>query len=210
MPTPARWPTPCMEKEVTPPSPQALPNTTRDYITWPHPENICHRTSTRHQEAYYTIFFSKQPAKKEDKTQLYTWADQIAQQPSDVLWCNQQAIPSARKYDLQEVSKIYPKNFKAIVVKVQHLPHPDETLSVDLPVFFMYHREQEYWFIIKGPTSKLYVEEIYTEIENKFKTGIPLENNISWYNFLEASYNKPEGIGHRKNVKFLGLGPELP
>ena len=114
-------------------------------------------------------------------------------------------FPLHEKYDLQEVSKIFPKNFKAIAVKAKRLPCPEETLNQFLRV---YHREQENWFIIKGPTSKRYVEEIYTEIEKKFETGIPLENNIL-YNFLEASCNNPEGTGRRKDVRFLRLGPEL-
>ena len=68
-------------------------------------------------------------------------------------------FPLHKKYDLYEVKKIYPKNFKAVAVKAKRLPHADKTLNGPASVF-MYHREQEHWFIIKGPTTKRYVKEI--------------------------------------------------
>ena len=65
-----------------------------------------------------------------------------------------------------------------MIVKAQRLPRPDETLNVDLPVFFMFHMESEDWYFIKGPTSNLYHEEYYTTIEKKIETSPMIWNVI--------------------------------
>ena len=71
------------------------------------------------------------------------------------------------KYDLHEVYETNFKNFEAMVVKAQRLPRPDETLTVDLPVFFLFHLEHENWYLIKGPTPKNYnigIKHVFSRI----------------------------------------------
>ena len=82
-------------------------------------------------------------------------------------------FPLHKTYELQEDSRIYPKNFKAVAVKAQCLPRPDEILNVDLQAFFMYHREQKKLVYYQGPISKRYVEEIYAMIEKKAEHDSP-------------------------------------
>ena len=108
-----------------------------------------------------------------------------------------QSFPLHEKYDLIDVYNPTFKEFKAMVVKAQRLPRPDETLNVDLPVFFMYHMGDEDWHYIKGPTLKQYHEEYYTAIEKKIETCSMIENIFYWYNFLEETYNELEGMRHK-------------
>ena len=46
--------------------------------------------------------------------------------------------------------------------------------------------------MVKGPTSKYYIEHIYECIEKELETGDE-QNIISWYNYLEQVYNDPGG-----------------
>ena len=63
------------------------------------------------------------------------------------------------------------------------------TLNIDLPAFFMYQLNsiQKKWILIKGPTSKSYVENIYERIEKELETGDEQENIILWYRLPWAS-----------------------
>ena len=49
------------------------------------------------------------------------------------------------------------------------------------------------WVIIKGPTSKFYVNHIYKHIEKKLAMSKQQENIISWYNYLEQACADPGG-----------------
>ena len=80
-----------------------------------------------------------------------------------------------------------------MVVKAQRPSRPDETLNVDLPVFFMYNMEDEDWYYINGPTSKNYHEDYYMAIEKRIETCGMIENVMYLYNFLEETCNDPEG-----------------
>ena len=64
----------------------------------------------------------------------------------------EEEYPLHEKYDLQDVTST---KFKAIA-KAQRLPRDDEEINVDLPVYFVYHRDNKHWTLIKGPTSKFY------------------------------------------------------
>ena len=88
------------------------------------------------------------------------------------------------------------EDLEAMIIIAQLLPHPDETFSVDLPDFFMFHLEHENWYFIKRPTSKLYYEEYYMVIEKKTETRATLDN-IIWYDFLEQACKDPEGTDHK-------------
>ena len=105
--------------------------------------------------------------------------------------------PLHEKYNLIDVYNPTFKEFEAVVVKAQRLPRPDETLNVNLPVFFMYHKGDKDWYYIKGPTWKQYHEEYYTAIEKKIKTCDMIENVFYWYNFLEEACKEPEGTRHK-------------
>ena len=59
-----------------------------------------------------------------------------------------------------------------MIVKGQLLQRPDETINIDVPVFFMYQLNARHkkWIMAKGPTSKYYVEHIYERIEKELET----------------------------------------
>ena len=63
-------------------------------------------------------------------------------------------------------------NFDVVTVKAHCLQRPNETINIDLPAFFKYklNVSDKKWVMIKGLTSKYYVEEIYKPIE-KLETG---------------------------------------
>ena len=72
------------------------------------------------------------------------------------------------------------KGIDVLIVKGQRLQRPDETINTDLPAFFMYHFNsiQKKWILIKGPTSKSYVENIYERIEKELETGETGEHHL--------------------------------
>ena len=49
------------------------------------------------------------------------------------------------------------------------------------------------WVMVKGPTSKFYVKNIYEHIEKKLEKGTQQKNIISWYDYLEQACEDPEG-----------------
>ena len=85
-----------------------------------------------------------------------------------------------------------------MILKGQRLQRPDEMINIDLPAFFMYQLNsiQKKWILIKGPTSKSYVEHIHERIEKELETGDEQENIISWYDYLEQACNDPGGQIH--------------
>ena len=69
--------------------------------------------------------------------------------------------PLHKKYDLQDV---YSVKYKAII-KDNRLQWDDKDFNVDLPVFFVYHRDNQHWTLAKGPPSKNHDECWYSYIE---------------------------------------------
>ena len=118
-----------------------------------------------------------------------------------------------RRCDLQKVFNPTSEEFEAVTVKAQRFPRPEETLNVDLPVFFMFHMEFEDWYFIKGPTSKLYYEEYYMAIEKKIETSPMVKNVIFWYDFSEEACKDPEGAEHKLrqliSLELAALGEDI-
>ena len=105
------------------------------------------------------------------------------------------SYPIHEKYVLQEVYNIRMMNSDTVIVKAQRLQRPDATINIDLPAFFMYklNSSDKKWVMVKGPTSKFYVENISEHIEKKLEKGRQQENIISWYNYLEEACADPGG-----------------
>ena len=91
------------------------------------------------------------------------------------------------KYDLQDV---IPTTYKAIA-KAARLPRDDEEINIDLPVYFVYHRDNRHWTLVKGPTSKFYDIVWYEYIEQLYKRGTKQRNSAYWYDALEKSCSDP-------------------
>ena len=70
-------------------------------------------------------------------------------------------------------------NSDTVIVKAQRLQRPDEMINIDLPAFFMYklNASDKKWVMVKGPTSKFYVENIYEHIEKKLEKGHTAEEH---------------------------------
>ena len=58
-----------------------------------------------------------------------------------------------------------PRHHYKVIIKATTLPREDDELNIDLPVFFVYHKENKHWLQIKGPTRKFYDDPWYTNIE---------------------------------------------
>ena len=86
-------------------------------------------------------------------------------------------------------------NSDTVIVKAQRLQRPDETINIDLQAFFMYklNASDKKWVMVKGPTSKFYIENIYRHIEKKLEKGKQQKNIISWYDYLEQACEDPGG-----------------
>ena len=96
----------------------------------------------------------------------------------------EEEFPLHEKYELQDVTST---NLKAIAKST-----PD---NVDLPVYFVYHRYNKHWTLIKGPTSKFCDVVWYEYIEQFYKRGTKHRNSAYWYNTLEKSCSDPLGGG---------------
>ena len=68
--------------------------------------------------------------------------------------------PIHEKYGLQDV---HDTSYK-VIVKATRQPREDEEINIDLPAYFVYHRENKHWLLITGPTSN-YDEPWYNDIE---------------------------------------------
>ena len=86
--------------------------------------------------------------------------------------------PLHEKYDLQEVHGCMFWRFDAHIIKANRIDRPDETINVELPVYFLYQAELKGWLVIKGPASKNYEENWYDAIEKKIETMPNPYNNI--------------------------------
>ena len=105
------------------------------------------------------------------------------------------SYPIHEKYVLQEVYNVRMMNSDTVIVKAQRLQRPDETINIDLPAFFMYklNSSDKKWVMVKGPTSKFYVENISEHIEKKLEKGRQQKNIISWYNYPDEACADPGG-----------------
>ena len=85
-----------------------------------------------------------------------------------------------------------------VIVKATRQPREDEEINIDLLAYFIYHRENKHWLLIKGPTSKYYGEPWYNNIKMLLTaTGVQQTNTAYWYDVLEQSCVDPieEGGG---------------
>ena len=160
--TPARR-QPAMEREMPPPPTQTL----QEHITHDRtqktatiqPSLIITRPATPPTKKRRT----KSPATKTAPTQYFH---------VDI----EEEYPLHEKYDLQDVTST---KYKAIA-KAQQLPRDDEEINVNLPVYLVFHRDNQHWTLIKGPTSKFYHEIWYKYIEELYKRGVKQRNSAYW------------------------------
>ena len=64
----------------------------------------------------------------------------------------EEECPLHEKYELQDVTST---TYEAIT-RAARLPREDEEYNVDLPAFFVYHRDNKHWILVKGPRSKFH------------------------------------------------------
>ena len=176
---PARRQPTTPEQETTPPAPQILQIDTATIIVPSPPKTaqilpspIIRRPATPPPES------PKSPATNTAPMQYFH---------VDI----EEEYPLHEKYELQDVTST---KFKAIA-KAARLPRDDEEINVDLPVYFVYHRDNKHWTLIKGPTSKFYDEVWYEYIEQLYKRGTKQRNSAYWYDTLEKSCSDPLGGG---------------
>ena len=99
--------------------------------------------------------------------------------------------PSHEKYDLQDV---HATTYK-VILKATRQPREDEEINIDLPAF-VYHRENKHCLLIKGPTSKFYDDQWYSNIEILIgATGVQQTNKAYWDDVLADSCRDPLGEG---------------
>ena len=157
-----------MEQEVTPPTPQTLPDTARDYITYDrtHKTAITDPSPVIKKPATPPTTPDSPPKKSSRLNSPPEPIRDPSEPPEEICYdVFTKPVHLHDKYDLQEVYNPTFEEFEAMIVTAQRLPRPEETLNVDLPVFFMFHMEFEDWYFIKRTTSKLYYEEYYATIE---------------------------------------------
>ena len=100
--------------------------------------------------------------------------------------------PLHEKYNLQDV---HATTYK-VIIKATRIPREDEELNIDLPVFFVYQKENRHRLQIKGPTSKFYDDPWYSNIEMLMAAnGMRQTNTAHWYDVLEKSCQDPLGVG---------------
>ena len=187
-----------MEQEATTPTPQTLPDITRYYITYDRTQKtaIIEPSPVIKKPATPPTTPDSPPMKRSRLNSLPEPIRDPSEPPVEICYdVISQLFPLHEKYDHIYVYNPTFEEFEAVVVKVQRLPRPDETVNVDLPVFFMFHMED--WYYIKGPTSEQYHGEYYTAIEKKIETCQMTENVFFWYNFLEEACKEPEGTEHK-------------
>ena len=74
------------------------------------------------------------------------------------------------------------------------IERPDETINVDLSVYFFYFIQQKRWLTIEDLTSKNDGETQYDAIEKKIETmPNPYKKISSWFELLEKACNESEG-----------------
>ena len=102
--------------------------------------------------------------------------------------------PLHEKYDLLEVHGCEFSRFDAHIIKATRIDQPDQTINVDLPVYFLYHSAHKRRLIIKVRTSKNYEEAWYDAIGKKIETTPnPYDKIVTWVEFLERVCEDPTG-----------------
>ena len=164
-----------LEKDTSPPALQIM-EITPDTITVTRPPQTAQLTpspSIKKPAASPEVSRAKRPRTKSPK---YT-----SKQPTQFFHAKiEDEYPLHEKYDLQEV---HATTYK-VIIKAIRLPSEDEELNIDLPVFFVYQKENNHWLQIKGPTSKFYDDPWYFNIEMLMgATGVKqtrLTGTTSW------------------------------
>ena len=139
--TPARR-QPAMEREMPPPSTQTLQDNTSRMIAHRRqatiqPSPIITRPATP------PPLSPESPPTKKPRTK--SPATKTA--PTQYFHVNiEEEYPLHKKYDLQDVIST---KYKAIA-KAQRLPRDDEEINVDLPVYFVFHRDNQHWCHVNG------------------------------------------------------------
>ena len=185
--TPARR-QPAMEREMPPPPTQTLPDTTRQHIT----HDRTQKTATIQPSPIITRPATPPPSPESPPTKKpRTKSPATKTAPTHYFHVDiEEEYPLHEKYDLQDVTSTKYK----VIAKAQRLPRDDEEINVDLPVYFVFHRDNQHWTLIKGPTSKFYDEIWYGYIEELYKRGTKQRNSAYWYDTL-TSFSDPFGGG---------------
>ena len=125
---------------------------TADHSTYHHQastsatDNRDHAITKLH-ETSCTAFFSRIATVEKAKDQV-TGDDHCA---NPVLSYQRRGwVPSARKVRAPGC------HLNEVEVRAARLPREDEDNDVDLPAFFVYHRDNKYWTLVKGPISKFH------------------------------------------------------
>ena len=178
------------EKETSPPALQIM-EITPDTITVSRPPQTAQLTTSPSIKKPATptpspeVPRAKRPRRKSPK---YT-----SKQPRQYFHAKiEDEYPLHEKYDLQDV---HTTTYK-VIIKATRLPWEDKELNIDLPVFFVYQKENKHWLQIKGPTSKFYDDLWYSNIEMLMgETSVRQTNMAHWYDVLEKSCQDPLGVG---------------
>ena len=88
----------------------------------------------------------------------------------------EEEYPLHKKYELQDDSST---KYEAIA-KAARLTRDNEKFSVDLPAYFVYHRDNKHWTLIKGPASQFHDVGWYEYIEQLYKRGTKHRNTVYW------------------------------
>ena len=187
------------EKETSPPALHIM-EITPDTITVSRPPQTAQLTPSPNIKKPETptpsleIPRAKRPRTKSPK---YT-----SKQPTQYFHANtEDEYPVHEKYDLQDV---HATTYK-VIIKATRLPREDEELNIDLPVFFIYQKENKHWLQIKGPTSKFYDDPWYSNIEMLMGATVVRQTNTAhWYDVLEKSCQDPLGVGGGPPLLRLG------
>ena len=141
-PTARREPT-APEKENTPPTPQTLEINIPDTITVTRPPKTAQLTPSPYIQKPATPAPSPETPRAmrpRTKSPKYT-----TKRPTQYFHVNiENEYPLHEKYDLQDV---HATTYKVIIKATRQL-RKDEELNIDLPVFFIYHKENKHWLQI--------------------------------------------------------------
>ena len=146
------------EKETSPPALQTQEINTLDTITVTRPPKTAQLIPSLCINKPVTPS-PETPRAKRPRTKSPKYTNK---QPTQYFHVNiEDEYPLHEKYDLQDV---HATTYK-VIIKATRLPREDKELNIDLPVFFVYQKENKHWLQIKGPTSKFYDDPWYTNIE---------------------------------------------
>ena len=161
---------PTMEKETSPPAVQTLQTSTSSTI--------------RHQRKPYTAEITRSPIIMRPTTpppspesppskKQRPKSPKCTRQPKEYFHVDiEDEYPLHEKYDLQD---IYATTHK-VIVKASGQPREDKEINIDLPAYFVFHREKKHW-LIKGPTSNFFDDPWYTTIEMRIKANSIQQTN---------------------------------